>query len=214
MCSDLFWRFLFEFKKCHYYRGSAPEHDVVVIPEREKDHDWKTEELNNSETRSRNRCCTSTKAEAPKSGPGTESCLKQNGGPPPPAASQTACLVLVSLVLLVSAGVYPARSRRKCTAERRGGGGGVCESGSDSGSSSGSVRASRGSWGSWSSTSSVEGDRDAGARTHACTTSSRKSKTSSNEVKQIHWHTTLTTDIVFVRGNYVQHHFRRARLLP
>ena len=30
-----------------------------------------------------------------------------------------------------------------------------CESGSDSGSSSGSVRASRGSWGSWSSASSL-----------------------------------------------------------
>lgn len=52
----------------------------------------------------------------------------------------------------------------------------MCESGSDSGSSTGSVRASRGSWGSWSSASSMEGDRDSGARTHACTTSSRKSK--------------------------------------
>lgn len=52
----------------------------------------------------------------------------------------------------------------------------MCESGSDSGSSSGSVRASRGSWGSWSSASSMEGDKDASARTHACTTSSRKSK--------------------------------------
>lgn len=111
-----------------------------------------------------------------------------------------------------AAGAYPARARRKCTAERRGGG--VCESGSDSGSSSGSVRASRGSWGSWSSTSSVEGDREAGARTHPCTTSSRKSKNSSNEVKQKHWQTTLTTAIVFDRGIHVQHHFRRARLLP
>lgn len=83
-----------------------------------------------------------------------------------------------------TAGVYPTRARRKCTAERRGGG--VCESGSDSGSSSGSVRASRGSWGSWSSTSSVEGDRDAGARTHPCTTSSRKSRNSSKLVKQNH----------------------------
>uniref|UniRef100_A0A7N8WKK0 Transmembrane 131 like n=1 Tax=Mastacembelus armatus TaxID=205130 RepID=A0A7N8WKK0_9TELE len=57
--------------------------------------------------------------------------------------------------------------------ERRGGG--ACESGSDSGSSSGSVRASRGSWGSWSSASSMEGDKDPSARTLICTTSSRKS---------------------------------------
>ncbi|XP_062291296.1 transmembrane protein 131-like [Scomber scombrus] len=68
--------------------------------------------------------------------------------------------------------VCPARTRRKCATERRGGG--MCESGSDSGSSSGSVRASRGSWGSWSSASSIEGDKDGSARTHACTTSSRK----------------------------------------
>lgn len=72
------------------------------------------------------------------------------------------------------AGQCSARSRRKCPTERRSGG--VCESGSDSGSSTGSVRASRGSWGSWSSASSIEGDRDGGARMHACTTSSRKSK--------------------------------------
>lgn len=111
--------------------------------------------------------------------------------------------------------MYPARTRRKCTAERRSGG--VCESGSDSGSSSGSVRASRGRWGSWSSTSSVEGDRDAGARTHPCTTSSRKSKKKkkqqpSNEVKQSHWKTSLT--IVSDRGIHVQRPFRGARLLP
>ncbi|KAG7276808.1 hypothetical protein CRUP_008758 [Coryphaenoides rupestris] len=62
-----------------------------------------------------------------------------------------------------------------CAAERRGGGGassggvvvgGAGESGSDSCSSSGSVRASRGSWGSWSSASSVEGEKDPGTRTH------------------------------------------------
>lgn len=72
-----------------------------MIPEREKDPDWKTGERNNSGTRNRNRCCNSTKSEAPKSGPSAESCLKQNGGPPSSAASQTACLVLVSLVLVV-----------------------------------------------------------------------------------------------------------------
>lgn len=70
-------------------------------------------------------------------------------------------------------GVCPARTRKKCTPEWRVGS--VCESGSDSGSSSGSVRASRGSWGSCSSTSSMEGDKDASARTHRSTTSSRKS---------------------------------------
>uniref|UniRef100_A0A7N8WSD5 Transmembrane 131 like n=1 Tax=Mastacembelus armatus TaxID=205130 RepID=A0A7N8WSD5_9TELE len=73
----------------------------------------------------------------------------------------------------VTVGVCPARPRRKYGTERRGGG--ACESGSDSGSSSGSVRASRGSWGSWSSASSMEGDKDPSARTLICTTSSRKS---------------------------------------
>ncbi|XP_049427042.1 transmembrane protein 131-like isoform X1 [Epinephelus fuscoguttatus] len=127
--------------------SSAPEHNVVVIPEREKEPDWKTGERIASGPRNRNRCCNGFKSEAPKPGLSVESPLKQNG-------------------------VCPSRTRRKCATDRRGGG--VCESGSDSGSSSGSVRASRGSWGSWSSASSMEGDKDPNARTHACTTSSRK----------------------------------------
>ncbi|XP_023149320.2 transmembrane protein 131-like isoform X3 [Amphiprion ocellaris] len=127
--------------------SSAPEHNVLAMPEREKEPDWKTGDHNISGTRSRNRCCNGTKLEALKPGQSAESPLKQNG-------------------------VCPARIRRKCATERRLGG--VCESGSDSGSSSGSVRASRGSWGSWSSASSMEGDKDANVRTHACTTSSRK----------------------------------------
>ncbi|XP_070683632.1 transmembrane protein 131-like isoform X2 [Pempheris klunzingeri] len=127
--------------------SSAPEHNVVVMPEREKEPDWKTGDRNVSGTRNRNRCCNTSKSEVPKPGLSAESPLKHNG----------AC---------------PTRTRRKCATERRGGG--VCESGSDSGSSSGSVRASRGSWGSWSSASSMEGDKDPSARTHACTTSSRK----------------------------------------
>ncbi|XP_046698710.1 transmembrane protein 131-like [Silurus meridionalis] len=49
-------------------------------------------------------------------------------------------------------GVCSARPRRKAPERRL-----QWESGSDSGSSSGSVRASRGSWGSWSS---VEGEKD------------------------------------------------------
>ncbi|XP_074485701.1 transmembrane protein 131-like isoform X2 [Sebastes fasciatus] len=127
--------------------SSPPEHNVVVIPEREKEPDWNTGDRNVSGPRNRNRCCNGSKSEAPKPGLSVESPLKQNG-------------------------VCPARTRRKCATERRGGG--VCESGSDSGSSSGSVRASRGSWGSWSSASSMEGDKDPHARTHACTTSTRK----------------------------------------
>ncbi|XP_018558740.1 transmembrane protein 131-like [Lates calcarifer] len=127
--------------------SSAPEHNVLVMPEREKEPDWKIEDHNISGTRNRNRCYNTSKSEALKPGLSAESPLKQNG-------------------------VCPARTRRKCATDRRGGG--VCESGSDSGSSSGSVRASRGSWGSWSSASSMEGDKDPGARTHACTTSSRK----------------------------------------
>ncbi|XP_034544455.1 transmembrane protein 131-like isoform X3 [Notolabrus celidotus] len=128
--------------------SSAPEHNVVLMPEREKEPEWKTGDHSISGTRNRNRCCNGSKPEAPKPGQCIESPLKQN------------------------AGVCPARTRRKCPTERRGGA--VCESGSDSGSSSGSVRASRGSWGSWSSASSMEGDKDPNARTHACTTSSRK----------------------------------------
>ncbi|XP_068607189.1 transmembrane protein 131-like [Brachionichthys hirsutus] len=127
--------------------SSAPEHNVVVMPEREKEPDWETGDCNATAARNRNRCCNGDKSEAPQPGPGAESPAKQNG-------------------------MCPARPRRKCTVERRGGG--VCESGSDSGSSSGSVRTSRGSWGSWSSTSSMEGDRDPNGRAHACTTSSRK----------------------------------------
>ncbi|XP_032391772.1 transmembrane protein 131-like isoform X2 [Etheostoma spectabile] len=127
--------------------SSAPEHNVVVIPEREKEPDWKAGDRHVTGPRNRNRCCNGSKLEAPKPGLSVESPMKQNG-------------------------VCPARTRRKCATERRGGG--ACESGSDSGSSSGSVRASRGSWGSWSSASSMEGDKDPNARTHACTTSSRK----------------------------------------
>ncbi|XP_031718899.1 transmembrane protein 131-like isoform X3 [Anarrhichthys ocellatus] len=127
--------------------SSAPEHNVVVIPEREKEPEWKAGDRNLSGPRNRNRCCIGSKSEAPTPGLSVESPHKQNG-------------------------VCPVRTRRKCATERRGGG--VCESGSDSGSSSGSVRASRGSWGSWSSASSIEGDKDPNARTHGCTTSSRK----------------------------------------
>ncbi|XP_029364736.1 transmembrane protein 131-like isoform X1 [Echeneis naucrates] len=127
--------------------SSAPEHNVLVMPEKEKEPDWRTGDSNSSGTHNRNRYCNFSKSEALKPGHSPESPIKQNG-------------------------VCPTRTRRKCATERRGGG--VCESGSDSGSSSGSVRASRGSWGSWSSTSSMEGDKDPNARTHACTTSSRK----------------------------------------
>lgn len=74
-----------------------------MIPEREKDPDWKTGERNNSGTHNRSRCCSSTKSEAPKLGPSTESCPKQNGEPPPfpSAASPAARSGLVSLVLPV-----------------------------------------------------------------------------------------------------------------
>ncbi|XP_056136082.1 transmembrane protein 131-like isoform X2 [Lampris incognitus] len=127
----------------------APEPSVLEMPEREKEPDRRAGERNINGTRTRNRC-SNGKSEAPKTGQTIDSPLKQNG----------VCLA-------------QGRPRRKCTAERRGGR--VCESGSDSGSSSGSVRASRGSWGSWSSTSSAEGDKDPSARTHHSTTSSRKS---------------------------------------
>lgn len=94
MCSEVFLRCVSLCSNlislCLHYCRSAPELDVVVIPEREKDLDWKTGERN-SGTRNRNRCCNGPKSEAPKSGQSAESCLKQNGGPPVSAASLT-CL--------------------------------------------------------------------------------------------------------------------------
>lgn len=127
--------------------SSPPEHNAITVPEREKETDWKSGDRNMSGNRTRNRCSNSFKSDVLKSGQDVENSLKQNG-------------------------MCPNRSRRRCGAERRAGG--VSESGSDSGSSSGSVRASRGSWGSWSSASSMEGDKDHSARMHACSTSSRK----------------------------------------
>lgn len=62
---------------------SAPEHNVVVIPEREKEPDWKTGDHNINGNRNRSRCYNgSSKSEAPKCGPSAESPLKQNGAPP------------------------------------------------------------------------------------------------------------------------------------
>ncbi|KAJ8335646.1 hypothetical protein SKAU_G00389880 [Synaphobranchus kaupii] len=91
--------------------------------------------------RNRNRC-SNGKPEAPKCAPNADSPVKQ-----------------------LQNGVCLSRPRRKGTERRP-----QWESGSDSGSSSGSVRASRGSWGSWSSASSLEGEKDpsTGAR-HHCT---------------------------------------------
>ncbi|XP_010897507.2 transmembrane protein 131-like [Esox lucius] len=126
----------------------VPEHSVVLMSEREREPEWRTGEQRNINPPRTRNRCTTGKPDIPKPSPNHDSPLKQNG----------ACL---------------SRPRRKCT-ERQA----HCESGSDSGSSSGSVRASRGSWGSWSSASSLEGDKDPAALhhrgTHHCTTSARK----------------------------------------
>ncbi|XP_019717948.1 transmembrane protein 131-like isoform X2 [Hippocampus comes] len=122
--------------------SSVPEQKALLLPERVREPDWSAADRNPAASRNKSRCCNTIAPDAPKPGLRTDNSIRQNAA---------AC---------------PARSRRKCVAERR-----ACESGSDSGSSSGSVRASRGSWGSWSSTSSVEGDKEA---RHACATSSRK----------------------------------------
>ncbi|XP_070302408.1 transmembrane protein 131-like isoform X6 [Salvelinus sp. IW2-2015] len=128
--------------------SGLPEHSVVVTSVQEREPEWRMGEQQQNMNGTRTRNrCSTGKPDAPKPSPNPDSPLKQNG----------VCLV---------------RPRRKC-AERRV----ACESGSDSGSSSGSVRASRGSWGSWSSASSIEGDKDPSAphhRTHHCTTSARK----------------------------------------
>ncbi|XP_061769349.1 transmembrane protein 131-like isoform X3 [Nerophis ophidion] len=124
--------------------SSAPEQKVQALPEREREPDWNTAGRNLPMSRNRSRCCNAPTSETPKPGQCADNSARQNGP-------------------------CPARSRRKCATDRRGGA--VCESGSDSGSSSGSVRASRGSWGSWSSASSMEGDKEG---RHICTTSARK----------------------------------------
>lgn len=150
------------------FHCSPPEHNVITVPEREKEPDGKTRDHNMSENSTRNRGYSGLKSEVLK----PENPLKQNSGYPCDALNRK---IRTPLTVLFLTGVCPSRSRRRCGAiERRAGG--LSESGSDSGSSSGSVRASRGSWGSWSSASSMEGDKDHGARTHACTTSYRKSK--------------------------------------
>ncbi|XP_077575728.1 transmembrane protein 131-like isoform X1 [Stigmatopora nigra] len=121
--------------------SSSTEQKLLLLPEREPEPDWGAADRNLAASRNRNRCCLAPPAEALKPGNRADNSVRQNG-------------------------MCPGRTRRKCTTERR-----PCESGSDSGSSSGSVRASRGSWGSWSSASSIEGDKDG---RHACATSSRK----------------------------------------
>lgn len=106
-----------------------------------------------------------------------------------------------SLALLPVLGVCLVRPRRKCVERRV-----ACESGSDSGSSSGSVRASRGSWGSWSSASSVEGDKDPDAphhRTHHCTTSARKSMNALLQYAHSHHIHTLH----YIQHTHTQAHF-------
>ncbi|XP_077380651.1 transmembrane protein 131-like isoform X2 [Festucalex cinctus] len=123
--------------------SSAPEQKALLLPDREREADDWS-----AASRNKNRCGggggNALATEAPKPALRADHSLRQNAG---------ACA---------------ARTRRKCAAERR-----ACESGSDSGSSSGGgVRASRGSWGSWSSASSVEGDKD--ARHAGAATSSRK----------------------------------------
>lgn len=85
---------------------SAPEHNVVVMPEREKEPDWKSGDRNISGTRNRNRCCNGSKSEAPKPGQNTESPLKQNGGPAVTLLTSfinsALFTALVSLALLMS----------------------------------------------------------------------------------------------------------------
>uniref|UniRef100_A0A4W4ETS7 Transmembrane 131 like n=2 Tax=Electrophorus electricus TaxID=8005 RepID=A0A4W4ETS7_ELEEL len=65
-------------------------------------------------------------------------------------------------------GMCLGRPRRKVPERRP-----QWESGSDSGSSSGSVRASRGSWGSWSSASSMEGEKEP-IRIHGSSTTRKR----------------------------------------
>ncbi|XP_029114931.1 transmembrane protein 131-like [Scleropages formosus] len=126
-----------------------PGEAVTGLPEQrtvvspEKGRDVEWRESRNT-NRVRSRCL-SEKLDEPKSGSSADSFPKQ-----------------------LQNGVCPTRPRRKVTERRP-----QWESGSDSGSSSGSVRASRGSWGSWSSASSVEGDKDASGRQH-CNATARK----------------------------------------
>ncbi|XP_036407432.1 transmembrane protein 131-like isoform X2 [Megalops cyprinoides] len=123
-----------------------PEDSVTGVPEHsvvilsEKNKELEWRESRNP-NRSRNRF-SNGKLDTPKPGPHPDSSHTQHQN-----------------------GVCAARPRRKGEARRP-----QWESGSDSGSSSGSVRASRGSWGSWSSASSLEGEKDPSGRP-LCTTS-------------------------------------------
>ncbi|XP_048855708.1 transmembrane protein 131-like isoform X1 [Brienomyrus brachyistius] len=114
--------------------AGIPEPIVVVLSEKSRDLEWRD---SRTAARARNHCGNG-KLETLKSGPSSESLVKQ-----------------------LQNGARMTRSRRKGPQRRP-----QWESGSDSASSSGSVRASRGSWGSWSSTSSVEGEKDAVAKHH------------------------------------------------
>lgn len=60
---------------------------MLVMPEREKEPDWKIEDHNISGTRNRNRCYNTSKSEALKPGLSAESPLKQNGGYSPDQVS-------------------------------------------------------------------------------------------------------------------------------
>ncbi|XP_035282207.1 transmembrane protein 131-like isoform X1 [Anguilla anguilla] len=135
--------------------AGVPEHTVVMLPEKNRALEWRESRNPN---RSRNRC-SSRKADGPKLAMGANQDCS-------PAQLQN--------------GACPGRPRRR-GAERRP----QWESGSDSGSSSGSApagRGSRGSWGSWSSASSLEGEKDHGARA-PCATSAPPNKRES--VQQI-----------------------------
>lgn len=59
---------------------STSEHNVLVMPERDKEPDWKTGEHHISGSRNRNRCCNSFKTETSKQMQSVENPLKQNGG--------------------------------------------------------------------------------------------------------------------------------------
>ncbi|KAJ8351048.1 hypothetical protein AAFF_G00158520 [Aldrovandia affinis] len=141
-------------KKNHSKSRRRPEDAVSGVPEHsvvmlsEKNRELEWRESRNP-NRSRNRC-SNGKPEGPKSGPNQDFSFTQ-----------------------LQNGTCQARPRRR-GAERRP----QWESGSDSGSSTGSVRGSRGSWGSWSSASSLEGEKDHGGRAPCTTLASAKKRDS------------------------------------
>ncbi|MBN3295472.1 T131L protein, partial [Amia calva] len=125
--------------------AGVPQPSVALLSEKSREPEWRDPR---NPTRPRNRC-SAAKADGPRAAPSSDIPGKHMYNV---SVSHPFCLGRAPVSLCPGAA---ARARRRGPERRP-----LWESGSDSGSSSGSVPASRGSWGSWSSASSLEGERE------------------------------------------------------